>query len=70
LTSKHPPSAIGPNANWPDAELKPILETMWEMPYREIAEELTDRKTSAPRGGVRNAMTVMRTMKRLAIAAR
>jgi hypothetical protein len=27
-----------------DAELKPILETMWELPYREIAEELSDRK--------------------------
>jgi hypothetical protein len=43
---------------------------MWEMPYREIAEELTDRKTPAPRGGVWNAMTVMCTMKRLGIAAR
>ena len=53
-----------------DAELKPILETMWEMPYREIAEELTDRKIPAPRGGAWNAMTVMRTMKRLGIAAR
>ena len=29
------------------------------MPYREIAEELTDRKIPAPRGGAWNAMTVM-----------
>ena len=52
-----------------DAELKPILETMWELPYREIAEELTNRNISTPRGGdLWNAMTVMRVMKRLDIA--
>jgi hypothetical protein len=46
-----------------DAELKPILETMWELPYREIAEELTNRNISTPRGGdLWNAMTVMRVM--------
>ena len=49
-----------------DAELKPILETMWELPYREIAEELTNRNIPTPRGGdLWNAMTVMRVMKRL-----
>ena len=53
-----------------DAELKPILDTMWELPYREIAEELTNRKIPAPRGGAWNAMLVMRAMKRLGIAAR
>ena len=31
-----------------DAELKPILETMWELPYREIAEELTNRNIPTP----------------------
>ena len=51
-----------------DAELKPILETMWELPYREIAEELTNRNIPTPRGGdLWNAMTVMRVMIRLGI---
>ena len=52
-----------------DAQLRPILETMWEMPYRHIADELTDRGIPAPRGGAWNAMSVMRCMKRLGIAA-
>jgi hypothetical protein len=43
---------------------------MWEMPYREIAQELTDCKIPAPHGGARNAMSVMRAMKRLGIAAK
>jgi DNA invertase Pin-like site-specific DNA recombinase len=51
-----------------DAELKPILETMWELTYREIAEELTNRKIAAPRGGAWNAMSAMRAMKRLGIS--
>ena len=51
-----------------DAQLRPILETMWEMPYRHIADELTDRGIPAPRGGAWNAMSVMRAMKRLGIA--
>ena len=52
-----------------DAALKPVLETMWELPYREIAEELTNRNIPTPRGGdLWNAMTVMRVMKRLGIA--
>ena len=52
-----------------DAELKPVLETMWELPYREIAQELTNRNIPTPRGGdLWNAMTVMRVMKRLRIA--
>jgi DNA invertase Pin-like site-specific DNA recombinase len=52
-----------------DAKLKPILEAMWEMPYREIAQELTNRNIPTPRGGdLWNAMTVMRVMKRLGIA--
>jgi DNA invertase Pin-like site-specific DNA recombinase len=52
-----------------DAKLQPILEAMWEMPYREIAQELTNRNIPTPRGGdLWNAMTVMRVMKRLGIA--
>ena len=51
-----------------DAELKPIQETMWELPYREIAEELTNRNIPAPRGGAWNAMSAMRAMKRLGIS--
>ena len=54
-----------------DAELKPVLETMWELPYREIAEELTNRNIPTPRGGdLWNAMTVMRVMKRLGLAGK
>ena len=54
-----------------DAELKPILETMWELPYREIAEELTTRNIPTPRGGEQwNAMSVMRAMKRLGITGK
>ena len=46
-----------------DAILRPIL------PYRHIAQELTNRNIPTPRGGdVWNAMTVMRVMKRLGIA--
>jgi DNA invertase Pin-like site-specific DNA recombinase len=52
-----------------DAILRPILQEMWEMPYRDIAQELTNRNIPTPRGGdVWNAMTVMRVMKRLGIA--
>jgi hypothetical protein len=41
--------------------LKPILETMWELPYREIAEELTNRNIPTPRGGdAWSQVTVMR----------
>jgi hypothetical protein len=43
---------------------------MSELSYREIAEELTDRKMPAPRGGAWNAMSVMRAMKRLGIAGK
>lgn len=50
-----------------DAQLEPILKTMWDLPLREIAQELTDRRIPAPRGGGWNAMTVMRVMKRLGI---
>src|SRR6516225_1574081 len=52
-----------------DARLKPILEAIWEMPYRDIADELTGRGIPAPRGGRWNPMSVMRAMKRLGIAA-
>ena len=49
-----------------DAELKPILETAWELQYREIAQELTNRNIPTPRGGdLWNAMSVMRAMRRL-----
>jgi len=42
-----------------DAILRPIL------PYRHIAQELTNRNIPTPRGGdVWNAMTVMQVMKR------
>jgi DNA invertase Pin-like site-specific DNA recombinase len=54
-----------------DAILRPILQEMWEMPYRDIAQELTNRNIPTPRGGdLWNAMTVMRVMKRLGIAAK
>ena len=53
-----------------DAELRPILETMWDQTYREIAEALTDRGIKTPRGGdFWNQVTVMRAMKRLGITA-
>jgi DNA invertase Pin-like site-specific DNA recombinase len=53
-----------------DAILRPILQEMWEMTYRDIAQELTNRNIPTPRGGdVWNAMTVMRVMKRLEIAS-
>jgi hypothetical protein len=43
---------------------------MWELPYREIAQELTNRNIPTPRGGDSwNAMSVMRAMKRLGFAA-
>jgi hypothetical protein len=42
---------------------------MWEVPSRNIAQELTNRNVATPRGGdLWNAMTVMRVMKRLGIA--
>ena len=54
-----------------DAELRPILETMWDQTYREIAEALADRGIKTPRGGdVWNQVTVMRVMKRLGIAGK
>jgi DNA invertase Pin-like site-specific DNA recombinase len=47
-----------------DAILRPILDEMWEMPYRDIAQELTNRNIPTPRGGdLWSAMTVMRVMK-------
>jgi DNA invertase Pin-like site-specific DNA recombinase len=52
-----------------DFNLRPILEAMLERPYRDIAQELTDRGIRTPRGGnVWNQVTVMRVMKRLGIA--
>ena len=54
-----------------DAELRPILETMRYKPFREIAEALTDRGIKMPRGGEQwNAMSVMRSMKRLGITGK
>ena len=53
-----------------DAVLKPILETMWEMPLRDIAQELNNRNIPAPRGGAWGATSLMRAMKRLGIAGR
>jgi DNA invertase Pin-like site-specific DNA recombinase len=52
-----------------DAILRPVLQTMRDRTYREIAQELTDRGIKTPRGGdVWNQVTVMRAMKRLGIA--
>jgi DNA invertase Pin-like site-specific DNA recombinase len=54
-----------------DTVLRPILQEMWELPYRQIAEELTNRNIPTPRGGEQwNAMTVMRAMKRLGITGK
>jgi DNA invertase Pin-like site-specific DNA recombinase len=52
-----------------DAGLLEILHEIgrW-LPYREIAQELTDRGIPAPRGGnVWNQVTVMRALKRLSL---
>jgi hypothetical protein len=54
-----------------DAELQPILETMSDQLFREIAQALADRGIKTPRGGdVWNQVTVMRAMKRLGIAGK
>jgi DNA invertase Pin-like site-specific DNA recombinase len=54
-----------------DAKLRPILKAMSDKSYREIAEELTNRNIPTPRGGdVWNAMTVMRSLRRLGIAGK
>jgi hypothetical protein len=54
-----------------DAQLKPILEKMSDLTYRDIAQRLTDRGIKTPRGGdVWNQVTVMRAMKRLDIAGK
>ncbi|PWE78227.1 resolvase [Bradyrhizobium sp. SUTN9-2] len=50
-----------------DAQLEPILKEMWDLPYRDIAQELTDRQIPAARGGAWNAMSVLRSMKRLGL---
>ena len=53
-----------------DAILRPVLQTMRDRTYREIAQELTNRGIKTPRGGeVWNQVTVMRAMKRLGITA-
>ena len=54
-----------------DADLRPILEAMRGQTYREIAEELTDRRIKTPRGGnTWNQVTVMRSMRRLGITGK
>jgi DNA invertase Pin-like site-specific DNA recombinase len=51
-----------------DAGLVDILhEIGWELPYREIADDLNERKMPAPRGGTWSAMSVMRMLKRLGL---
>jgi DNA invertase Pin-like site-specific DNA recombinase len=51
-----------------DAGLVDILhEIGWELPYREVADELNERKVPAPRGGTWSAMSVMRMLKRLGL---
>jgi hypothetical protein len=52
-----------------DAILRPTLQKLWEMSYRDIAQELTKRNIPTPRGGdLWNAMTVMHVVKRMGIA--
>jgi Recombinase len=47
-----------------DAILRPVLQTMRDWTYREIAQKLTDRGIKTPRGGdVWNQVTVMRTQR-------
>ena len=54
-----------------DAQLRPILEKMSDLTYREIAQRLTDRGIKTPRGGdLWNATTVMRVLKRLDMAGK
>src|SRR6516165_8861807 len=54
-----------------DAGLVDILhEIGWELPYREIADDLNERKVPAPRGGTWSAMSVMRMLKRLGLRDR
>jgi len=54
-----------------DADLRPILGTMWDQTYREIAEALTDRGINTPRGGdVWNGVTIMRAMRGLGLASK
>jgi hypothetical protein len=52
-----------------DAGLVDILtEIGWEQPYRDIAEQLTERGVPTPRGGdTWNAMTVRNILKRLGL---
>ncbi|WP_249152791.1 recombinase family protein [Bradyrhizobium liaoningense] len=52
-----------------DAGLIDILtEIGWEQPYKDIAEQLTERGVPTPRGGdTWNAMTAMRVLKRLGL---
>jgi DNA invertase Pin-like site-specific DNA recombinase len=52
-----------------DAGLVEILhEIGWNQPFRDIAEQLTERGVPTPRGGdTWNAMTVMRVLKRLGL---
>jgi hypothetical protein len=54
-----------------DADLRPILEAMRDRPLPEIAMELTNRNIPTPRGGdAWSQVTVMRSMRRLGIAAK
>jgi hypothetical protein len=54
-----------------DAILPPILQEIWEMPYWDIAQELTDRGIKTLRNGdVWNQVTIMRAMTRLGIAGK
>jgi DNA invertase Pin-like site-specific DNA recombinase len=51
-----------------DAALRPILSSLADRPYQEIARALTERGLPTPRGNkVWGLMTVMRTMKRLSL---
>jgi hypothetical protein len=54
---------------WADASCARPSSAVWGLPYREIAQELTNHNLPTPRGGEQwNAMSVMRVMKRLGIA--
>jgi DNA invertase Pin-like site-specific DNA recombinase len=51
-----------------DVAIRPILVELAGKPLRTIAQALTERAISAPRGGAWNQVSVMRAMKRLGLA--
>jgi hypothetical protein len=54
-----------------DADARRILEAIGIKPYREIAEEMTNRNIPTPRrGDAWSQVTVMRAMRRLGITGK